>query len=1095
MNVRRRASRVTYIRLAEETKDIEIEGGIDPDASPPMAPLRPKGIKIDLFPQQRIVLHVLRHLEVSSVQPSYLPPHIPHSKSINSLIEDIKRRKGEFYSNAWLIYLPIGCGKTLIALALIAMDRIPKRRIVIVSVDIPHAMMGSSSYEIGFFPTREPSTLARICAAPWYFTDSKPTFPSVTPSRIKMITVSEDCILPSNLFFANLQLLDQVAGYCRDQTNLRWLIIRDLNQVAKFIVKVCVDPNELKDIDIIIIPAIAYGHISITAFTKEINETNRLLDMHGSQYFKERYEGDTRVINGWHEVRAIMGRLEILRKAITSSAMSLPMCNFFTALSGSFRRKKYWARVFFDDYDTLNLPEAVPVPAISTIYISGSLYHRDGNRYSSAVRPIFSTYARRAMMISVLGDKVIRILGLKPVSRHLIKCTEGLNRSCFLLATKTLVKLIMAYENLFESRIQFASNRDLPAKYQREKHPYKKIYKDIKAAMNSDSLLTTYSLLNLFHRCGERVGLPILDSSLVVEGPPSDLTFNMLAAIMYRKVYSEIMRLNLCKIAVDILLSILSSREKPHAIKSFFSVFNNYTTAFSYPKCDRKIDEMVAHRREAEWALRDIVQTLLPSDSYEPLWTFLREENDILHREEDGSHQLIKESNLLIFLEFIAPYYVSSIARYDVLGAGQNVSVSMMRDRLERAKEYLLGFLSIVEKFIHSNTTNDLISSKCNICKKALRKPMLLSCCNSTVCYYCLETAIFIEKSVYKCAICLRQLHSDSILCSPLQFTIVNSLEELDEMFKELALWVNRVSKTGIGKKPEYILQMYSNINSFYFPFCTQTLKQVIRLSSSRTQIHSSQILLDKIGTIRLFIEKMQRIKRPIKILIYNPYNDVNTSVSAVLKDIGVTTREFSSRYNQEYRRSSEDLVILTNTVEGICGMNMEYIDAVVFMTLPSSEDAELQIIGRGQRAGRRKDHQLYVLTLFYKNELIGKNYDARDINSISIWEELRNAAAQKMMLLKARQTSKSNRPSPSASKEQPSANVKAKPMTKQGEDDLVNTIEISPTKNEPTAATVKKNEPTAATVKKNEPTAATVKKNEPTAATMNQPLPQLRRT
>ena len=248
---------VRYIDIVTEPRDLMTDGGIDPMSSmAPRTPERINGISLALYDHQRLALQPMITLGDKGIIKCLLPPFRFVSKGITDLFDDTPRKMGIFETDALFLHLPVGSGKTLIILALVANSRVPKKRQIIVGVDSAHAYLFSTPSEMAEFPRHDATKFSLIGDAPWFFSNEGPVFPSVTPKIVERIPVLDADIIPTNLFIVGPHLLGQMRGYCETQVTYPWLIIDDLKGLSAFLVDACISIDEtFGKYHLIILPA------------------------------------------------------------------------------------------------------------------------------------------------------------------------------------------------------------------------------------------------------------------------------------------------------------------------------------------------------------------------------------------------------------------------------------------------------------------------------------------------------------------------------------------------------------------------------------------------------------------------------------------------------------------------------------------------------------------------------------------------------------------------------------------------------------------------------------------------------------------------
>jgi len=1064
--MRQRPTYIRYIDLAAETREVTIDGGIDPNsASAPRAPETIPGIKLPLYDHQRLVLDPLSRLEASGVIRSELPPlrfaspiltnctlssgHArPGAAEDGSTGSDTnKRREGVFESNALLINLPVGSGKTLIVLALVALNRVPKRRSLIIGTDLAHALLCSTSAETATFPRQDPAQLARIADNAWYFSDSETHYPAITPKVIERITIADDDLLPTTVLMVGKHLLGQMKGYCESQVEYPWRVIDGgMADLASFLIDSCVDPASTFDrYHLVVMPAITYSRADTS--TIEVMAKRRITELNAATAAQQR--GNS---------LAAIGRIQRMIKLLLTRQRSLPSTDFLTAFCGAHSRTKVLARLIFDDYDTLRLVGATRPPALSYIYISGTDLKSGDNQFGFSSKPVYQTYARRAMTVAVEPSKVLAYIGLAPPEEQAVLCVESAVQSMFMQLCRTVTHFIASYRQLAISHFGETSGeaaidpyRLLPDHFRSTASPMDAILDSIQQALNCDSIASVLDSLRILHRCGSDVGFPIFPDDAAVlrssaanasasasasasEGVTSDpqldlskKAFGSLGAMLYRRIYSERMRINLSLLALTVIERTIREKEVPAEARYVIAAMRNYCSSFSFPSCSIPFREVATVALEPRFALSHLARAAMPfgkkpdNDVIRYIWAFVQPKPSIMQ--------------LPLYLEFIAPYIVYAVREGRNFG---NIAIDAKEclSAIASAREGLTSIAATAHDMMESSHSGGSQAAeaserekpvagkrlavqsqqpaqagvcRCIRCDKVPASAIMLTCCGVLCCCDCLAHVMAYTHDGVTCTICRSIARSSHCFALPMQVEEAQSLTQLAATFRQMdAARKTSISLTNAAARDARACQrMLAVVNAFYLPLCETVLGTTLPTAAPIGDFPSQyqSVTLDKLQSLRVVVQRLLTSKAgagsggsgantALKLLLYHNYADVNGAIGEMLRDLGIQLRTFNPHDGALYRSSTEHLVVIANDLSQICGFNMEYLDAIVFYSPPRLADEKKQIVCRGQRLGRDRKHKLIILTLFYRREIADPSYHVPTVNDLPLWSSLPQPSA-----------------------------------------------------------------------------------------------------
>jgi len=921
---------IRHIDIVNESHETTVDSGIDPLApGAPRSPAKIDGINLELYEHQRLVLAPMISLENAAYAKCFLPPIKAQGDGINSLFRD-SRRLGAIETNAWFMHLPVGSGKTLIILSLVAESRVPSRRNTIISCDFAHAYVNSIQSEMDEFPRKDAGKLSLIGDNPWYFSDTGPAFPSLRPKIVDRVTVNDDDILPSTVFMVNQSLLGQMRGYCETQVKYPWIILEDLKAISDFLVLSCIDPAEtFGKYHLIILPARTYLRSDTISF--ELASKSRALDLTKKG-----------------ENMGAVGKIQKMIRIILNQQRAIPTSDFFTAYCGAHNTTKVLARFVVDDYDTLHLQSASRPPALSYIFVSGTSISYPGNQFGFPSKPSYQTYARRAITIAVEPSKVLAFIGLAPPDEQSVLCVESVIQKMFVHLCTVVTYYIKCYAAMAKQRFAIDAITD----------PLDVVLEKIQEAINNDSIVSVFGQLMLLHQAGSKVGFPLFPEKVVVVKDPRQFTLGEIGSMLYSKIYSERTRVNLALISLECLERVLREQQFPTDMRYVIATIRNFVNLTSYPSCCIPFREVSCIALEPRFAMSQITMAKLPDqkgtdDFISEVWKFIQPKPNVMQ--------------LFNYLEFVTPYIIYAIWAGKNFG---NISVSGAEciKAISSARENLLGIQTAVENMAQP------FDAMCVTCNKAAQNAILLTCCGSICCYGCLQRTIH---SPATCSICGNKFEDSDRIGLPLSTEVAKSMNEIASTLQAIQA----------ARQEKDAFERYPKTNLFYLPLCPSILKFESKVSHP-SKPECNTVILDKIQTLKISVSKLKK-QTPVRILLYHNYADVNATIVEAMKSINVKTCPFDSKDGQLYRTSPEHLLIIANDLSQICGFNMEYLDAVIFYSPPKHTDEKKQIVCRGQRLGRNVNHKLIILTFFYPRELANAEYHIPTVNDLMLWKKI----------------------------------------------------------------------------------------------------------
>lgn len=198
------------------------------------------------------------------------------------------------------------------------------------------------------------------------------------------------------------------------------------------------------------------------------------------------------------------------------------------------------------------------------------------------------------------------------------------------------------------------------------------------------------------------------------------------------------------------------------------------------------------------------------------------------------------------------------------------------------------------------NTLNDKENLFCNICFDSNKKFYCNSCQNIALCQFCYDYIKNKNKYNKNCETCPG-------CCQNTKFT--------------------ELSKFQLKNSNSNSNDIYTNIRNI----CIKYKKIIIYLNSNSSSCQNSNI---------------------ISVLKENNYT---------IKQLSRTQSRAINKHIDEFVRSQGNYCWLINSNKDIIGLNLQFIDAVVFIDIMDSKDRS-QLIHRGQRPGREKSLVVYTI-------------------------------------------------------------------------------------------------------------------------------------
>jgi len=148
-------------------------------------------------------------------------------------------------------------------------------------------------------------------------------------------------------------------------------------------------------------------------------------------------------------------------------------------------------------------------------------------------------------------------------------------------------------------------------------------------------------------------------------------------------------------------------------------------------------------------------------------------------------------------------------------------------------------------------------------------------------------------------------------------------------------------------------------------------IQALIKLINGETPAEQEPQLSINNNTVKGVVD-IPQVDIPRKIIIFANYNESLKFVKKHLTEAGINTLTLKGTYQTKDNiirafRNTPDVVLLINSTVDCAGINLQFCTDICFFHKVHNEHIEAQIIGRGQRIGRK--YNLYLHYLYYTNE------------------------------------------------------------------------------------------------------------------------------
>ena len=894
-------SEIVHIDWAEETHTLCNTSSVDILPTSPQIEETPDGLKLQLFPQQRVISHALLKVEEKGYIESYLPPlQFPH---------DIILREGgsvgRFVSDMWIINMKVGSGKTAIMFAMIAKRRVPPRKTSILGVDAAHATLMCHSSELKLLPKTGFLKSDRAMDWPAYFTEEGDVFPSYKPHEIRVITPS--IVLPTNIFLVGAHLYKQMIGYCKKQVTFPWRGLENRAEMFSFIVEACLDPAATFDnLHLLVVPAELYG-------------------VSGYQDLKELIDNVVRdQVKNYDGTRRLQAMLKLMTQSREASSVEILSLYQYT---NGMTDPAFYARVFYDDYDALKHFDCGRIHALTHGFISSTHMQPQLVNFGYTSKLLYTKYARMAASISVLPKKLETIMNLGECIKKDIVCTESYLKEMVEISLKGLFNCAAASLEWCPSS---AWTEVLPTGVttHRMVNKLKGSIDDLIRIINADATKDVVEgarrLNDLFHDFGIHL-------------------FEKVAPTRIEEVFNCIIRAYICLRNVITLMSV-SGKALSEAIEKaprpemagLYPLWLNYTTAGHFPVRQTEFNEMAQHKDDVH-IVTQLTHTIKPPNSFKEIVDYLT----------DNPHGAYN----------IGPYIIRYLNNLSNISDLRRLVDLKSLNKTTEQYGVLAGMLLQIA----------FPAVKCVRCKGPCNTMYyLLSGCGEPVCDKCYDKAVVLTEGGMQCSICGRFYNDHDIVSTPISTQVIAE-------YKDSIAEIGRIK-----------LKIQDSV---YAPQIAQLLKSfatqggVAAETAYRTRVIGGKIT----EIVNLLKELLVTLGRPPAVLIYNESTTGADELSKAINDIAFTIKDgvsfddplakehlkgemFISEKIDTYREKKVH-VIICKALSDFMGLNMEYLDCVIFYSPCRDPMLEAQVIGRGYRVGRNKEHKLHIYTLYYPSE------------------------------------------------------------------------------------------------------------------------------
>jgi hypothetical protein len=886
-------SSISYIDWANETHSITNLAHIDITDNSPMIEETPNGILLQLFLQQRIMAKAILDAEGKRSVKTYMPK-IKFRENIYD-----SSREGLLYSNIWRINMPVGSGKTAIVFAIIAKQRVPKDKTVIKGIDVYHSTIFYNPCEYAHFSKNDLYMIDQSVDWQCYLTTNDNKFPQYEPFSKKEFVPKN--IIPTNLLFIATHLYDQVIGYCKEQITFKYEGIRGSDSLLDFSKRMIF--GTIGDVPLIVIKLSKL-------------ETGHYAKLH------------TWILECLKEQKISITMRRTLEKALKNistikDASTYDLIQRLCYITNS--EPIYFARVIYDDYDSLPVILTNKIPALTHIYISSTDIANPSRDFGPNRKMLMANLLRPICSATISPIKVNNILNLPSLRTFKITCSEGYEKIMVKYCLKGLYTLAcLNYkigDVLMNDKDKITHNSGL-------EELFDNIVKFLDV-IDQDSSTTALMILESIDIKLRQYGVQI---STYAKSESKKGTLVRAFRSIYKTYNSLRLYINFTQLSMKTLYGILNKDSiSGISIGALNKLWMNFIQEFAYPKRTEDFKETMKIDQDYIYFMRNISIVKEPSSFTDLLSVMESYKNAcgllspfVIKYMNNESH--IKQINIMNITNILKMF----LEEYEIVEKELN-EVKIPSGTCSRCKEVLLypfHYTNCCGLFICNNCANDTFvigqaDLQCKACSGIARNPLV--------------TATFTDKY--------------GTSCDDLVKIIIDANRKFSTSRDQ-----NENMKTIMGHSP-------------YVPMLYKLVKPMASKYSPNVKTGYDRTHSDKNSKIITIIKELRRkLKKNPIVLLYSKFVGEWQSFQNMLTKNNVLYSYFNSKETENYRNGVFELIICSS-VESITGFNMEYIDCIIYYSKEKDYGIKTQIDGRALRINRKDGHELLIYELTYPSE------------------------------------------------------------------------------------------------------------------------------
>jgi hypothetical protein len=889
---------VSHVDIISEMHTLSDNSCIEISDDTPKVPEKIENILLIFYPQQQVAIAALLAYENAGQIDCYLPPI-----SYGKIIIDPSNRTGEFHTNIHRLTMPVGSGKTAIVFGVIALQRIPNRKEVIEGVDIMHATTVYGKNELSVMSANNLFAAHNATHWPCYFSSSDGLFPDFKPRSI--IKREPRNIYPSNLYFIGPNLFGQIVGYCKTQITFPYCCLGSTADIKKFIFTAIVEGlayfGKFHLIVIVVAP------ISQIIYKDLIDSLKKFLAKHEriDRQAKDRIKRLIRILDRV----PYPSTYDIFQRICYMDSLSIP---------------NHFARIIYDDYDSLAPSECNFIPALSHIFVSSTNICTGTAEYSPLNKIGNAIYARAASNVSISPKDVTDIMGLLTPKQYTINCTENYTKSLTELCLGGLLEICEAKHDIISKLLTDETAEKDDSDYRNPEDVIEDAKETISVfvrAINSDAMVAAKKQFTILNNSLKIFGIGFIDDDQEEKERLVDIFTSI-----HRTYLSQRMEIHLINLAALTLLDLLvGNRYLDEGVAFLCAIWEKHVTELFYPIRNERFAESMRIDDDSQVILQSLNAILMPNSFTEVC-------------------SVIERNPGLSFM--LAPYILYFM----------NSPENLNQLKIYRINKYLEIGIDNYTNLLASLNDINLLNSNCSVCGKALVSPSYIThCCGSSVCCDCLYDNVLKKTTKGVQCKCCATIHKSKQFITLISEHYAQSTDDLPKM-----LVSNPTPKLSYEGR------------SVYAPVLLSQVKDKIEMASTDPPTWKvKHTLNNKVDAVLSLITQFrEKYDRPPIFLLYNEFANDNDRLEKSMNRYNIPYDRFSTKHSKEYREKKYAL-ITCESVREITGFNMEYLDGIIFYAPIRDEGTKRQIIGRGLRLQRNKKHQLFIYVLEYPSEKV----------------------------------------------------------------------------------------------------------------------------